>query len=64
MAGSSPKVVITAFLMNLGIAIAKFIGYFLTGSAAMLAEAVHSVADTSNQIFLFMGLRKSKKSSK
>ena len=60
MAGSSTKVVVIAFLMNLCIAVAKFIGYFLSGSAAMLAEGVHSVADTTNQVFLYLGIRKSK----
>lgn len=59
MAGSSTKVVLVAFSMNLGIAISKFIGYAFSGSAAMLAEAVHSVADTVNQILLFLGIRRS-----
>lgn len=61
MAGNSTKVVLTAFLMNLGIAIAKFVGFFFSGSVAMLAEGVHSVADTLNQVFLYMGIRRSKK---
>ncbi|MBA3398321.1 MAG: cation transporter, partial [Acidimicrobiia bacterium] len=34
---------------NAGIAIAKFVGFLITRSAGMLAESVHSVADTSNQ---------------
>lgn len=59
MAGSSTKVVVIAFSMNLGIAIAKFIGFFYSGSAAMLAEAVHSVADTTNQVLLYLGIRRS-----
>lgn len=59
MAGSSIRVVITAFLMNLGIALSKFIAFFFTGSSAMLAEGVHSLADTSNQLFLYMGIKKS-----
>jgi cation diffusion facilitator family transporter len=62
MAGSnSTKVVVIAFLMNMGIAVAKFIAFFFTGSSAMMAEAVHSLADTSNQVFLFLGIRKSTK---
>lgn len=61
MAGGSTKVVITAFLMNFGIAISKFVGFFLTGSSAMMAEGVHSVADTTNQVFLYLGLTRSKK---
>lgn len=47
--------------MNLGIALAKFIGFFFTGSTAILAEAIHSVADSANQIFLFIGMKRSHK---
>ncbi|MDD9206846.1 cation transporter, partial [Georgenia sp. 10Sc9-8] len=47
--------VVTALFANLGIAIAKFVGYLLTGSSSMLAESVHSVADTSNQALLLIG---------
>ncbi|MCB9230130.1 MAG: cation transporter [Bacteroidia bacterium] len=63
MAGNSTRVVIVAFIMNLGIAASKFGGFFFTHSTSMLAEALHSLADTSNQIFLFLGLRKSTKSA-
>lgn len=63
MAGNSVKVVIVAFLMNLGIALAKFIAFQFTGSAAMLAESVHSLADTVNQIFLFLGIRQSQRAA-
>jgi cation diffusion facilitator family transporter len=63
MAGNSTRVVVVAFLMNLGIAIAKYIAFLFTGSAAMLAEAVHSLADTVNQIFLFLGIRRSTKAA-
>jgi cation diffusion facilitator family transporter len=59
MAGDSGKVVFVAFTMNLGIALAKFIGFFFTGSTAILAEAIHSVADSANQIFLFIGMKRS-----
>jgi len=51
----SRRAIIAALLANLGIAIAKFVGFFFTGAASMLAEAIHSVADTSNQGLLFMG---------
>jgi cation diffusion facilitator family transporter len=61
MAGNSIRVVIVAFIMNLGISLAKFIGFLFTGSSAMLAEAVHSVADSTNQVFLFIGIRRSGK---
>jgi cation diffusion facilitator family transporter len=46
-----------ALFANLGIAIAKFVAFLLTSSAAMLAESIHSVADTSNQALLLWGGR-------
>src|SRR5437764_9161890 len=49
------KAVIAALLANLGIAITKFIAFLLTGSASMLAESVHSVADTGNEVLLLVG---------
>ena len=45
----------------MGIAIAKFIGFLLTGASSMLAEAVHSVADSTNQGLLFLGGNKAKR---
>jgi len=51
----SRKAILYAFFANLGIAIAKFFGFAVTGAASMLAEAVHSVADTSNQALLLLG---------
>ncbi len=51
--------VIAAFAANLVIALAKLAGGLLAGSAAMLSEAAHSLADTSNQIFLLVSLRRS-----
>src|SRR5687767_1268283 len=61
VAGGGQKAVIAAFFANLGIAIAKFVGFFITGSASMLAEAVHSVADTSNQALLLLGGKKARR---
>lgn len=55
MAGGSTKAIVAAFFANLGIAIAKLIGFFITRSSSMLAEAVHSFADTSNQGLLLYG---------
>lgn len=55
------RVVLIALAVNLAIAVFKFITAFLSGSAAMLAEAVHSLADTANQIFLLIGMRRSVK---
>jgi cation diffusion facilitator family transporter len=49
------KAVIAALVVNLGIAIAKFVAFLFTGSASMLAESVHSVADTANELLLLLG---------
>ena len=46
---------------NGGIAIAKFVAYVVTGSGAMLAESIHSVADTSNQALLLLGGKRAKR---
>jgi cation diffusion facilitator family transporter len=51
----SRKAIIAAFAANLGIAVSKFVGFLLTGSAGLAAEAVHSLADTANQGLLFLG---------
>lgn len=57
------KAVLAALGANAGIAAAKFVGFALTGSSSMLAEAVHSVADTGNQGLLLLGRRKSQRSA-
>ena len=51
------RAVLAALIANLGIAVAKFIAFFVTGSASMLSEAVHSVADSGNQVLLIVGNR-------
>ena len=54
---SSRSVVIAALIANAAIAVLKFLGFLLTGSAAMLSETYHSISDTGNQIFLLIGIR-------
>jgi cation diffusion facilitator family transporter len=54
---------VAALLANAGIAIAKFVGFAITGSSSMLAEAVHSVADTSNQGLLLLGGRTARRAA-
>jgi cation diffusion facilitator family transporter len=49
------RAVFAALAANLGIAITKFAAFLLTGSASMLAESVHSVADTGNEVLLLVG---------
>ena len=57
----SARAIVAAFLANLGIALAKFVAFAVTGAASMLAEGVHSVADTGNQGLLFLGGRRAQK---
>ena len=59
--GSVVKAVLYAFCANLGIAIAKTVAFFYTGSSSMLAESIHSFADTGNQVLLLLGLNRSKR---
>jgi len=59
--GGSRKVIYAAVLANLGIAAAKFIVAAITGSAAMLAEGIHSAVDTGNEFLLLIGERNSEK---
>ena len=56
MAGSK-SVVMAALVANGAIAVLKFFGFLLTGSAAMLSETYHSLSDTGNQVFLLIGIR-------
>ena len=59
--GGSRKVIYAAIFANLGIAAAKFIVAAITGSAAMLAEGIHSAVDTGNEFLLLVGERNSEK---
>ena len=60
-ANESPRAVIAALLANLGIALTKVIAYALTGAASMLAEAIHSFADSGNQCLLLFGGRRARR---
>src|SRR4051812_29849685 len=65
MAGSeegheSGGAILAAFIANMGIATAKFVGFLLTGASSLLAESIHSVADSSNQGLLVLGGRQAK----
>lgn len=55
------KAVVAALLANSGIAAAKFVGFTVTRSSSMLAEAIHSVADAGNQALLLLGVRRAAK---
>jgi len=57
----SRKAIIAAFFANLGISVAKFVGFLLTGSAGLLAESGHSIADTGNQGLLMFGSKRGKR---
>lgn len=57
------KAVVAALLANLGIAVTKFVAWALTGASSMLAEAVHSVADSGNQALLLVGAKRSRRAA-
>lgn len=58
-AEGSTKAMIAAFAANLGIAVAKPVGFLITGASSVPAESVHSLADTRNQGLLLLGRRRS-----
>ncbi len=55
------KAIIAALFANIGIAVTKFIAFLLTSSSSMLAESIHSVADSSNQGLLLLGGKRAKR---
>ncbi len=59
MAHGSLKAVMAAIIGNTLVMVAKTVVFFITGSAAMLSEALHSLADTLNQILLMVGIKRS-----
>ncbi|MDN3497198.1 cation diffusion facilitator family transporter [Planococcus sp. APC 4015] len=62
-ASGGNRAIVAAFLANMGIAVAKFVAWFFSGSASMLAEAIHSVADSGNQLLLLLGGRRARKAA-
>ena len=57
--GGTLKVVVSAITGNAVITLGKFAGFFVSASPSMLAEAIHSLADTLNQVLLFIGIKQS-----
>jgi cation diffusion facilitator family transporter len=57
------KAIIAALLANAGIAVTKFIAYLISGSSSMLAESVHSLADSGNQVLLLIGGKRAKRAA-
>jgi cation diffusion facilitator family transporter len=57
------KAIIAALIANLGIAISKFVAFLVTGASSMLAEAIHSVADSGNQVLLLVGGRRAQRAA-
>jgi cation diffusion facilitator family transporter len=57
------KAVVAALLANTGIAVMKFLAFFLTGASSMLAEGIHSVADSGNQGLLLLGSKRSQRAA-
>ena len=55
------RAVIAALAVNLGIAVTKFIAFLITGSSSLLAESIHSVADTGNELLLLIGSGRSRR---
>jgi cation diffusion facilitator family transporter len=62
-ASSGSRAIIAALLANLGIAVTKFVAYLVSGSSSMLAESIHSLADSGNQVLLLIGGRRAQRAA-
>jgi cation diffusion facilitator family transporter len=62
-AGGGTRAIVAALLANIGIAVTKFIAFLLTQSSSMLAESIHSVADSGNQALLLLGGRRARRAA-
>jgi cation diffusion facilitator family transporter len=62
-ASGGNKAIIAALAANLGIAVTKFIAFLLTASSSMLAESIHSVADSGNQALLLVGGKRARRAA-
>jgi cation diffusion facilitator family transporter len=62
-ASGGTKAIFAALIANLGIAVTKFIAYLVSGSSSMLAESVHSLADSGNQVLLLIGGRRARRTA-
>lgn len=60
-AGGGTTAVLAALAANLGVAASKFVAFAFTGSSSLLAEAIHSVADSGNQVLLLVGGKRAKR---
>jgi len=61
--GGGNRAIVAALAANLGIAVTKFIAYLLTSSSSMLAESVHSLADSGNQLLLLVGGKRARRAA-